>query len=192
MFKSEFTERFSELIQAAAQRPITHPKAGPLKQRLGAERFGSLISRCMDILIGHFAPDPLVETHNESDNDISLTRILDIAFAQDSFHTELIVRVFDYLSDSVKTGTLVDQLRNLTGEQLQPLSLEIAQIEGLLPALMGNNDAIPRINGIRAFSLKSSIRDQTIIIMGWFIARQMPENIENLANFFGNNETSLP
>ena len=176
----QFTDRFLDAVGGELKQPVNHPKAGPLKQRLGTDRFESLVLRCMSILVGDFSGDLHFEQINKSDGDLSLTNILKSAFAEDECRTEFITKQFEFLSDTVSEGTLVDQLRDFSANELQIASKEIANIDGMLMALIGRNDDIPKVNGIPAFSLKTEIREQAILILGWCVARRMQENAENL------------
>jgi hypothetical protein len=186
--KFELSERLFHLVQKASKQPISHPKAGPLKKRLGAEKFESLVAQTMEIMVGNFSAAPPLNVENRSDQDISLTSILDRAFSINEGESDLFVKVFEYLSEKARAGTLVDQLKTFSKGHLQFISCEIAQFEGLAFALLGQKDSIPQLGGIPVFSLKSQVRDQAILILGWCLVRQMAEIAENIEKFRPKNE----
>jgi len=190
--KSELTDKFLDMLQRAASAGISHPLGGPIKQRLGADRFASFATRCMEVLVGNFARDEHLAQNNDHDRNLTLPEILKSTFSLNISEVDVFVSVLEHLSSSVKSGTLADQLKQISSYELALARQETAITQGMAYVLTGDLASVPKIAGIPAFSLDWSLRLQALLILVWCLARKGPKIKEKLRLFYSKNGLSLP
>ena len=170
----ELSDEFEEKLETATYEPLSHPVGGPLKQMLGSERTATIVNNAFQIMVGNFQPDLKSSDVDTTDNQVSFDRIMEIGFSSNADDKKLILANFKWLNEVSKRQTILEVCRRISQAELQHVSKELCNIEGLILALQGQPELIPRLKGNPVFSLQLTPKFQAQRIMFWAIARQMP------------------